>query len=359
MMKKSLFRCSAIIVCSALAFAQQSPDRFLGFTLGSDRNLAATTRSTPISGSSAWNRRGSGSSPWAKPRWATTCSWPSSRPPNNLQELEKYTAITRQLAQAEVDPQTAEALAAGGKAIVFVTCNLHSHRDRLVADGHGIGLPPGQRRHRRKCCDILDNVILVLFPSVNPDGQIMEVDWYNKTKGTEYEGTGVPYLYHWYAGHDDNRDWFKISLKETELIVKEIYRKWFPQILVDEHQMGSSGDRLFVPPYQDPPTPGVHPLVWRTINLIGSRIGYDLEKQNLQGRGFARFFHRLVDRFARRFGLVPQHPGDSLRGRVGAPGQRRSISSPRKWKAPRVSRMKNGFSAPIPGKAAGGGWPTW
>jgi hypothetical protein len=138
--------------------------------------------------------------------------------------------------------------------------------------------------------EILDNVILVLFPSVNPDGQIIEVDWYNKTKGTEYEGSGAPYLYHWYAGHDDNRDWFKISLKETELIVNEIYRKWFPQILVDEHQMGSSGDRLFVPPYQDPPTPGLHPLVWRTINLIGSRIGYDLEKQNLPGVASRGFF---------------------------------------------------------------------
>ncbi len=73
-------------------------------------------------------------------------------------------------------------------------------------------------------------MILVLFPSVNPDGQIMEVEWYNKTKGTEYEGTGAPYLYHWYAGHDDNRDWFKISLKETELIVREMYQKWLPQI---------------------------------------------------------------------------------------------------------------------------------
>ena len=138
--------------------------------------------------------------------------------------------------------------------------------------------------------DILHNVILVLFPSVNPDGQIMEVEWYNKYKGTEYEGSGVPYLYHWYAGHDNNRDWFKISLKETALIVKEIYHKWFPQIVVDEHQMGSSGDRLFVPPYQDPPTPGVHPLVWRSINLIGSRIGYDLEKLNLKGVASRGFF---------------------------------------------------------------------
>ncbi len=131
--------------------------------------------------------------------------------------------------------------------------------------------------------DILRNVVLVLFPSVNPDGQIMEVEWYNKTRGTEYEGTGAPYLYHWYAGHDNNRDWFKASLKETALILKTLYHDLYPQLLVDEHQMGSSGDRLFIPPYQDPPTPGLHPLVWRSINLIGSRIAYDLERLGLKG----------------------------------------------------------------------------
>jgi hypothetical protein len=200
----------------------------------------------------------------------------------NQKELEKYTDITRQLAQAEIDPQAAERLAASGKAIVFVTCNLHATEiaSSQMAMELAYLLASGTSTEIQ---GILDNVILVLFPSVNPDGHIMEVEWYNKYKGTEYEGTGVPWLYHWYAGHDDNRDWFKISLKETELIVKEIYHKWFPQIVVDEHQMGGSGDRLFVPPYQDPPTPGVHPLVWRAINLIGSRIGYDLEKLDLKG----------------------------------------------------------------------------
>ena len=281
-MKKSLFFCTAIFTLTALAIAQQSPDQFLGFKLGSDRNLAnynqikayfqQLSRESPLVKTITLGKTTKGNDLFM----AIISS------ANNLKELEKYTAITRQLAQAEIDPQAAEQLAASGKAIVFVTCNIHATEiaSSQMAMELGYLLASGTSAEIR---DILDNVILVLFPSVNPDGQIMEVEWYNKTKGTEYEGTGAPYLYHWYAGHDDNRDWFKISLKETELIVKEIYHKWFPQILVDEHQMGSSGDRLFVPPYQDPPTPGVHPLVWRTINLIGSRIGYDLEKLDLKG----------------------------------------------------------------------------
>lgn len=281
-MKKSLFFCTAIFTLTAIAIAQQSPDQYLGFKLGSDRNLASYNQIK------AYFQQISLESPrvkivtLGKTTKGNDLFMAIISSANNLKELEKYTAITRQLAQAEIDPQAAEQLAASGKAIVFVTCNLHATEiaSSQMAMELGYRLASGTSAEIR---DILDNVILVLFPSVNPDGQIMEVEWYNKTKGTEYEGTGAPYLYHWYAGHDDNRDWFKISLKETELIVKEIYHKWFPQILVDEHQMGSSGDRLFVPPYQDPPTPGVHPLVWRTINLIGSRIGYDLEKLDLKG----------------------------------------------------------------------------
>ncbi|MBE0664895.1 MAG: hypothetical protein IH584_03665, partial [Candidatus Aminicenantes bacterium] len=265
------------------------PEQFLGFKPGSDRNLAhynqikayfeQLSRETPRLKTFTLGKTTLGND-----LFMAVISNES-----NLKELEKYTNITRKLAQGEVEAAAAEQLAASGKAIVFVTCNLHSTEiaSTQMAMELGYLLAAGTGGDIQ---DILENVILVLFPSVNPDGQIMEVEWYNKTKGTEYEGTGTPYLYHWYAGHDNNRDWFKISLKETELIVKELYQKWFPQILVDEHQMGSSSDRFFIPPYQDPPTPGVHPLVWRTINLIGSRIGYDLEKLNLKGVASRGYF---------------------------------------------------------------------
>ncbi len=288
-MKKSMLFCTGILALTVLAVAQQSPEQVLGFKPGSDRNLAGYRQIQ------AYFQQLSQESPrvetvtLGKTTKGNDLFMAIISSAENLKELQKYTAITRQLAQAEIDPHTAEELAVSGKAIVFVTCNLHSTEiaSSQMAMELGYLLATTESTEIRA---ILDNVILVLFPSVNPDGQIMIVDWYNKTKGTEYEGSGVPYLYHWYAGHDDNRDWFKISLKETELIVNELYRKWYPQILVDEHQMGSSGDRLFVPPYQDPPTPGVHPLVWRSINLIGSRIAYDLEKQNLKGVASRGFF---------------------------------------------------------------------
>jgi len=39
-----------------------------------------------------------------------------------------------------------------------------------------------------------------MVPSFNPDGQIMVTDYYNKTLGTEYEGSNLPWLYHKYTG---------------------------------------------------------------------------------------------------------------------------------------------------------------
>jgi hypothetical protein len=281
-MKKSLLAGILLITLTALAWPLQTPEQFLGFKPGSDRNLAHYNRIKAYFEMLAKESPRVRTVTLGKTTLGNDLFMAVISQEANLKEMEKYTAITRKLAQGEVDATEAEQLASGGKAIVAVTCNLHSTEIAssqmsmelayLLASSQGADIQA-----------ILENVILVLFPSVNPDGQIMEVEWYDKTKNTEYEGTGAPYLYHWYAGHDNNRDWFKISLKETALIIKELYHHLFPQVEVDEHQMGSSGDRLFIPPYQDPPTPGVHPLVWRGINLIGSRIAYDLEKMGLKG----------------------------------------------------------------------------
>ena len=281
-MKKTLLVLSLLTVLVAAAWAVQTPEQFLGFKPGSDRNLAHYSRIKAYFELLAKESPRVRTVNLGKTTLGNDLFMAVISHETNLKDMEKYTAITRKLAQDEVDAAEAEQLASGGKAIVAVTCNLHSTEiassqmsmelGYLLASGQGADIQ-----------EILENVILVLFPSVNPDGQIMEVEWYDKTKNTEFEGTGAPYLYHWYAGHDDNRDWFKASLKETQLIIKELYHNLFPQVLVDEHQMGSSGDRLFIPPYQDPPTPGLHPLVWRGINLIGSRIAYDLEKLGLKG----------------------------------------------------------------------------
>jgi hypothetical protein len=111
----------------------------------------------------------------------------------------------------------------------------------------------------------------------------MVVEWYRKYVGTKYEGGRLPWLYHPYVGHDNNRDWYMLTQKETQAVNRAAYHDWHPQVWLDEHQMGSTGPRLFVPPYTNPVAQNVHPLVWRTVDNIGTLMAWRLEEQRRSG----------------------------------------------------------------------------
>jgi len=93
----------------------------------------------------------------------------------------------------------------------------------------------------------------------------------------------MPWLYHHYVGHDNNRDWFMLTQKETRMMSRVMYHEWFPQVFLDEHQMGQAAPRIFVPPYADPVDPDIHPLIWREVNLIGATMALRLEQAGKSG----------------------------------------------------------------------------
>ena len=130
---------------------------------------------------------------------------------------------------------------------------------------------------------ILRNVILILIPSPNPDGVDIVANWYRKTLGTPDEGREPPELYHHYAGHDDNRDWFMLNLKETKSVTRLLWKEWFPEIVYDIHQQGSNGSRFFVPPFYDPPNPRIAPLLLRQVGLIGHKMAADVTAAGFRG----------------------------------------------------------------------------
>ena len=202
---------------------------------------------------------------------------------------------------------------------------------------------------------VLDDVIVLLVPTSNPDGHQMECDWYTKNLGTKYEGGNMPWLYHPYAGHDNNRDWFMFNLSETKAVTKVLYHDWFPQIHIDEHQMGSDDARLFIPPFMNPPVPNVQPLVWRGVNLLGVQHGLRPPEERLQGRRPRPELHGLVDRGLRRHVLAPQHDRPPQRNGLGQAGHPHLHRADRDLPRP---TPRSAWSSPTPGRAAGGGCGT-
>jgi murein tripeptide amidase MpaA len=79
--------------------------------------------------------------------------------------------------------------------------------------------------------NILDKVVIVMVPSLNPDGQQLVVDWYKKYLGTPYEGVQPVVIWSKYTGHDDNRDWYAFTQVETQLTVNKVLNVWHPQML--------------------------------------------------------------------------------------------------------------------------------
>src|SRR5215216_273608 len=180
--------------------------------------------------------------------------------PANLARLDEFKKIQDQLADPRKlgplptrDRKAAE-LIRQGKTIVLITCGIHSTEvgsylsSMLIA--HRLALSTDTDVQK-----ILDNTIILLVPSLNPDGVDIVKNWYDKTLGTSYEGTEPPTLYHKYTGHDNNRDWYAFTQKETQLTVDKIHNVWHPQIVNDIHQMGTTGARLFLPPYMQPVEP--------------------------------------------------------------------------------------------------------
>jgi len=208
--------------------------------------------------------------------------------PENLARLEEYKAIQDQLADprelgtgARRDRKAAE-LIRRGKTIVLITCGIHSTEvgsylsSMLIAHRLASSNEP-------EIQNILNNTIILLVPSLNPDGVDIVKNWYDKTLGTPYEGTDPPELYHKYTGHDDNRDWYAFTQVETQITVDKIHNIWHPQIVHDIHQQGAMGSRLFLPPYMQPVEPNVPKQIVQGYTELGNWLAREMRAKGFQG----------------------------------------------------------------------------
>ena len=286
---RSVVTCLALILFSAALARPQSapipsPKSVLGFTPGDERTVAGWSQITDYferldRASDRVLVQTLGQSTLKRP---LIVAFISAR--ENILALPKYKEIQQQLA----DPRKVtselqrDRLLANGKVVVTISCSIHS--TEIVASQMSMQLAyelaTAQDADTRA---ILQDTIVMLIPSPNPDGIDIVANWYRKTLGTQYEGKEPPELYHHYAGHDDNRDWFMLNLKETQLVTRLLWHEWFPQIVYDVHQQGSNGSRFFIPPFYDPPNPNISPLLLRQVGLIGHKVAADLQAAGFKG----------------------------------------------------------------------------
>jgi zinc carboxypeptidase len=291
----------ALVFCLVFSFAAAqtqpkaqgrvaTPSQFLGFEVGADRKLADYRQIV------SYFKALSAASPrveievLGKTTLGEEMIMAVISTPENLRNKAKYQEIARKLADPRgLSKEQTDALAREGKSIFLLTCNIHSTEigssQMAMEWAYKLATAQDEETMRR-----LNDTIVLLVPSLNPDGQIMVTEWYRKYVGTKYEGGPLPYLYHHYVGHDNNRDWYMLTQVETKNINHAVYHEWFPQFWLDEHQMGTNGPRIYIPPNADPVAKLVNPLVHRGNNLMGATMGWRLEEAGKSGVIFGYSF---------------------------------------------------------------------
>jgi len=276
----------AVILSGTLAFGQAlpAPEQFFGHAVGAEKKLVRWDKQLEYfkaiaKGSDRVLYQEVGKTTNNNPFVLLVISSPA-----NLKNIERLKQINHRL----FDPRTiasdreAHDLVQEARIFVLVTCSIHS-----TEIGANQMTPEAVYRlateKTPEIQTILDNVVFLLVPNLNPDGQIMVVDWYNKNLGTPNENAPMPWLYHPYVGHDNNRDAYMFTQKETQLIGKILYKDWLPEVWLDEHQMGSNGARIFVMPASDPINPNVDPWVYRSTGMLGFAQGAALERAGKEG----------------------------------------------------------------------------
>jgi hypothetical protein len=326
-----------------------SPEEFFGFQIGADRKLARWDKLVEYYDlldreSDRIHVVHMGESTLGNPFLSIFISSPENLA--NLDQIKRRNAVLqdpRGHSQAEIDDAVEN-----GKVVFVQSYGLHASE---VAASQTVAEVTWEMATRTDdpMMEILDNTVAIMIPCFNPDGEIMIVDWYNRWVGTEYEGASLPYLYHYYIGHDNNRDAFMTNTVESEYGAEILFREWIPQGYIDHHQMGSYTARMAIPPYAEPIRPEADPLVWREMDWYGAYMGYKMDEAGLQGAlggaiysGWGHFGFHWITPFHNIAGMLTEGAGtrlatpifiqpDQLEGSRGFPEYAEQTTFPSVW----------------------------
>jgi hypothetical protein len=231
--------------------------------------------------------------------------------PRNLDQIDRYRQIAQRLAHPQtLNDETARQLAREGKPFVHIDGGLHA--TEVAGPQHTPALAY-ELISRAQADDhwykaILDNVIVMLWPTINPDGQQMVSDWYMSNVGTPYELSSLPQLYQEYVGHDNNRDAYMLNMIESR-VIEQAWREWEPSIVYVHHQSSPFPTRIWLPPFSEPISSDAPFLMSREVNMIGMAIAKGLEERGQvgathMGTAFDAWYPGYID-YAPNFKNVP------------------------------------------------------
>ena len=281
--------CHALLALTTLASAApasgqiRTPDSHFGFRLGSDRQLASMDAieqyfTLIAAQSDRVTLINLGPTTEGRPTLAAVVSAPA-----NIASLDRIRADNARLSDPRtLSPEDARQLAAHQKVILAIGASIHASEVGATQAATEL-LYALVSASDAETLGVLDNVVTVIIPSLNPDGHRLVTEWYEKTKGTRWEGGPMPWLYQKYAGHDINRDAFMLNLSENRNLARFFNGDWHPQVFLTMHQMEDNGPRFFVPPNTDPIDPNSDPLIWRTAALLGGAMAMQLQRDGRSG----------------------------------------------------------------------------
>lgn len=272
----------ALLIVQLLGAAVPAPREHFGFTPGDDYKLAGYNQIISYfqkldHSSTQLKLVEFGKTSLGKPMYAAFIS-----AAENLKKLDEYREINRKLALGLVSETEAKKLSENGKVIVWIDSGLHA--TEVAPSQHAPELAyqllTSESAETKR---ILQQVILIQIPCINPDGLDMVAEWYRQNVGTPYELAPLPRLYQKYSGHDNNRDWFMLNLPETRHVTKLLFQEWFPEIVYNQHQAPTFPARIFIPPYAEPLNPNIPSAVVEGINQIGAAIKERLAREDKPG----------------------------------------------------------------------------
>ena len=219
--------------------------------------------------------------------------------PQNLAQLDKYKSISHRLGQARgLTDEAARALAREGKAIVHVDGGMHSTEVAGAQQSIALAYKLVSSQGDPEVDAILDHLIVLLWPTLNPDGQNEVVAWYRKNVGTPYEVSPLPDLYQEYVGHDNNRDGYMNNMLESREVTRTEL-DWDPVVFYCHHQTAPFPTRIFIPPFTEPISSNIHPLMMRWLNVLGINMGAYLDEHQMPGAvhrvGFDNWYPGFLD----------------------------------------------------------------